>query len=240
MGDTTNPAAASRGPEGQQRPRSIRLPPPVAPAHRGWRRLPLGPRAQLARFGLAVFLVAVVLSSVTIGRNIVALRDLRAEGAGSADPAAVSPPNLTLLLAVVAGGLLAGVVFILWLHRVYRNWATQGKPRYSPSWAVLAFFVPPFNLWRPVRIMVDLFADRPGMKKIDNADAWLIAVWWITGLGGVLGRFGLRYWDVSSLADRLNWHYAALGTHALVGLSIVAALILITQLTARHDVDARP
>lgn len=194
----------------------------------------------MAKFGLALFLAALSLRLVVLGRNALALRDLRSgTSSAGASPASVSPPNLSVQLSVVALGLLAALAFIFWLYRVCRNWATQGKPRFSPTWAVLAWLVPPFVLWRPAQIMVDLFADRPGMRKIDDADAWLIAVWWIAGVIGLFGRVGLRFWEVSSLADRLNWHYVALGVYGLLGLSAAAGLVLVSQLTARHDVGAR-
>lgn len=223
--------------------KSIRLPDAVPAAHRGWRRQPLGPRADVARVALATYLVAIVFRLATIGRDLVVSQPRPA--------GAVETVSEWLLIAL---GLFAGVAFIFWLRRVWNNWATQGKPRYSSAWVLLAWFVPPLNLWRPAEIVADLFADRPGLRRIHRDDARLIALWWLGGLFGVAGRLYLSLRPSAESAvgavsastgggapgglfGPVDGYQAAV-VYLLLALSAVAGLRLVTELTRRHDVAA--
>lgn len=205
--------------------RSIRLPDAVPAAHRGWRRLPLGPRADVARFVVAAYLVTIVFRLTTIGRNLLAT-----------EPHPVGAVERVSEWLFITLGVLAGTSFVSWLRRVWTNWATQGKPRYSNTWVLLAWFVPPLNLWRPAEIVADMFADRPGLRRIHRDDARLIALWWFGGLLGVAGRLILSLRPPGPFAPVDG--YPAAVVYLLLALSATAGLRLVSELTRRHDVAA--
>jgi hypothetical protein len=72
-------------------------------------------------------------------------------------------PGLVYLAAVVA----TIVIFLMWLHRAYRNLPALGapKPRFSPSGAVWAWFIPILNLWRPYQILREVWqVSNPGRE----------------------------------------------------------------------------
>ena len=140
-----------------------------------------------------------------------------------------------LAWAVPILGVAAGVASVHWLHRVWGNWATQGKPRHGQHWVVLAWLVPPLNLWRPAGIVRDMFADRPGMRATDGSAVWVIALWWIPGVVAVAGTVLLLVrgdW-FSSTTNAAGW---LLVIHLLLALSAAAGLWLISELTDRHEV----
>ena len=135
-------------------------------------------------------------------------------------------------------GVVAGLASVHWLHRVWGNWATQGKPRHDEHWVVLAWFVPLLNLWRPAGIVRDMFADRPGMRTTDGSAVWVIALWWIPGVLGVAGTVLLLLrgdWFPSTT----NADGQLLVTHLLLAISAAAGLWLISELTDRHEVRSQ-
>ncbi|MGH1489194.1 MAG: DUF4328 domain-containing protein [Acidimicrobiales bacterium] len=239
--DTTDRGEEELDPgSGSTQTRSIRLPPPVEPSHRIFQRRPLARRATLAKLSLLGFLVAIVVRLIALIGDISTLQNEAEATLTDAIPLD-SQPGLSLLARWGLGvlGVVAAASFMAWLHRVRDNWATQGRPRFSARWSVLMWFVPGFNLWRPPQFMVDLYAERPGMRRIADADAWLIAVWWVGALTGTFGHLAQRIWAATDNADQLNWHYLAVGTYTLLGVSTMAAFAMVRTLTARHDVRSR-
>ncbi len=228
--------------------RSIKLPPPVSSPYRNRQRQSLQPRARLVTLGLLGFLAAVVVRLVALAADIAVLRE------GTVPDSAVGsiPLDTEATLALVARiglalfGAIAAVSFVAWLQRARDNWATQGRPRFSAQWTVLMWLVPGVNLWRPAQFVADLFAERPGMRRLANSDAWLIAAWWIPGVIGLFGQVALRLWaavtqaDLASeidATDQNDWHYLAFGAYTLMAISAISAFFIVRALTKRHDIS---
>ncbi len=102
----------------------------------------------------------------------------------------------------------AGILFLVWLYRVSRNLnALQVRgQRYSPRWAVGWWFVPLFNLWRPLQIVQEVWKGSAALQTGPGAGTWrdepsspLISLWWtllvLPLLAGVLSLFILRNGD---------------------------------------------
>jgi hypothetical protein len=194
--------------------------------------------------GLVGLLVAIGARMVALAADIAALRN------GTADQGTGSVPLDTAVnlawaarIGLAVFGAITAVAFVAWLRRARENWATQGRPRFRAHWAILMWLVPGLNLWRPPQYVADLFAERPGMRRIASADRWLIALWWIPGVVGVLGQAGLRAWvevneaDLAAginSADRNDWHYLAFGTYSLMAISAIGAIFIVNTLTKRH------
>ncbi len=81
--------------------------------------------------------------------------------------------------------------FIRWFHAAYSNLRVLGQPeiRYHTAWAIVAWFVPIFNIWRPKQIANDIWRgsdpDAPSFGK----SAWkdvsvpaLLGFWWAVWL----------------------------------------------------------
>ena len=78
-----------------------------------------------------------------------------------------------LALPSAAVGIAAIVLFLVWFARAYRNLPALGirRLRFTPGWAVGAWFVPFLNLWRPKSIANDIW------KGSDPDLPWPTADW---------------------------------------------------------------
>ncbi len=107
-----------------------------------------------------------------------------------------------LAIATLIATIGTGVVFLAWMHRSYRNLPALRASglKFSPGWAVGAWFVPFLNFWRPYEITAEMSrASHPDYVG-DDADAWpaaplppYLGVWWAMWiLGGVVGWILVR------------------------------------------------
>ncbi|WP_405830226.1 DUF4328 domain-containing protein [Streptomyces sp. NBC_01176] len=153
---------------------------PVSPHGPAWLRSPVGlGRATAALLGLVVAtdLFAIradrtmydVASALVDGRTGEGIRR-KADHADSLYSAAGYAQTGALLATVV--------VFLVWFHRARINAEVfdpfgHGKSR---AWTFWGWFVPVLNLWRPRRIMLDIWdASAPQGVRVSHG---LVNVWW--------------------------------------------------------------
>ena len=94
----------------------------------------------------------------------------------------------------VALWLVVVVLFLIWFYRAYRNLIRTGisDVRYAPGWAVGAWFIPIFNLFRPKQVANDIWkgsaaAATVGIGRRDEIRLpALLNWWWALWLGGSL------------------------------------------------------
>jgi hypothetical protein len=92
--------------------------------------------------------------------------------------AAVGLPAILFLLAYVA----AAVAVPMWCHRVYRNLPALGAQslKFSPGWAAGAWFVPFLNIWRPYRVLREVW-----QQSRPTGESWtLVKIYWAAWLIG--------------------------------------------------------
>jgi hypothetical protein len=95
--------------------------------------------------------------------------------------------NTLLVSRLVLYGAI-GAAFITWLHRCRINVRAFGcrRFRYSRIWAVIGFFVPILNLFRPYQVVSEVWrASDP--RSVETPVAWVnmpvsrfVAAWWVT------------------------------------------------------------
>jgi hypothetical protein len=135
--------------------------------------------------------------------------------------AAYGSAGITLIVAY-----LVGVVgFLLWFHRTIVNAAALGRGvrNVSPGTAVLYWFVPILNLFRPYHVVTALYRrSHPGTTLARDWVArweWIPSVWWGT-------------WVVSSIAGnvsgRMAWSDEPARNVTAMWISLVAAPFEIT------------
>lgn len=140
------------------------------------------------------------------------------------------------------------VVFLVWLHRVYRNLdgpLRAGTLECSAGWAVGWWFVPFANLVKPRQIVIDAWkASDPG--SADPAVAathWrhrkppaLMNWWWGTWIGaGVLSRVavGINNSASSRSGIQTSMLWASISSFLLTAAAVLAVLV-VRSVTARH------
>ncbi|HVN51016.1 MAG TPA: DUF4328 domain-containing protein [Acidimicrobiales bacterium] len=123
-------------------------------------------------------------------------------------------------LQLASIGLLAvGVVFLVWFHRAATVSRAAGLPaRYSPGWAVGAWFIPFANWFMPYQAAVD-------MLPHDHPQRVLVARWWALWLGT---QFSALFVALASLAS------VGLG----LAVALVGAVLAVSAAAAGREVVA--
>jgi hypothetical protein len=141
------------------------------------------------------------------------------------------------LIAILVGfcGLIVLLAFVtstvavcMWMHRVYRNLPVVGATglKYSPAWAAGAWFVPILSLFRPYRIVREIWqVSTPGVP-------WgVVNLWWALFLtanwsGVLVGR--------TSFGGGLDeWLDAGVNVIAIVAATLM--LVIVRRITAGQE-----
>jgi len=103
--------------------------------------------------------------------------------------------------------LISGVTFILWFRRAYFNLHQKvNYLQFSEGWAAGSWFVPIVNLYRPYRIMKEIYIETKELftknglsEKVDystNSLGWWWTLWIISAfIGQFIFRFALKSAD---------------------------------------------
>jgi serine/threonine protein kinase len=226
-------------------------PPASAAALEGY--LPLRRPARRVRLALGVsILLALASAAANVGDTQTA-RELTGGGAG----------DLHLWVGAVQAAwfLVTAGLWLAWFRRAYLNLPALGarRLRFRPWWAVGAWLVPVFSLFRPKQVLNDIWrASDPDLPP-DQADLWrrrpvaeLLGWWWLAFLASVLVR-SITTEAVHAAADlmllgllpeRFDRFQPSPGMQVLADLLTVLcgllALRVIRRTTARqHDRAAR-
>ena len=142
-----------------------------------------------AQFAKALLLVNAAIAAVSLLVNIYA-------AAAPANSVTLGEEEINaaeLMVGLVALAqffvyLVTVVVFIVWLHRSYKNVPAFGaQTEHTPGWAIGSWFVPFLNLVRPYQIVKETWVKSdPGVSHASGyADAGpgaraatLVGVWW--------------------------------------------------------------
>ena len=153
--------------------------------------LPLRRAARRAKAALWLsILLALASAAANLGDTWIA-RQLAGDGASSGDL------YLWVGLVQAAWFLVTAGHWLGWFRRAYLNLPALGarRLRYRPWWAVWAWLLPVFSLFRPKQLLNDIWrASYPDLPP-DQADAWrkrpvaeLLGWWWLAFLASVLVR----------------------------------------------------
>jgi serine/threonine-protein kinase len=218
-----------------------RWPAPVA-ALEGY--LPLRRAARRARAALWLsILLALASAAANLGDTRIA-RQLAGDGASSGDL------YLWVGLVQAAWFLVTAGLWLGWFRRAYLNLPALGarRLRYRPWWAVGAWLLPVFSLFRPKQLLNDIWrASDPDLPP-DQADAWrrrpvaeLLGWWWLAFLASVLVR-SITTEAVHSAADlmllgllpeRLDRFQASAGMQIAADLLTVVCGLLALRVVGR-------
>jgi hypothetical protein len=203
-----------------------------------------GPPLPEALSGGGLTTTVVVLLLLNIGASLLAIA-VEALRAGRLPDARGGPDVLDLSACLTFLVYLpTAVVFLMWMHRSYKNLLEMGTRglTYSPGWAVGGFFVPFLNFVRPCQVVQEMWrASLPGWPE-DDSRGWhrasgsaLVGTWWAFWLIS-----NVYSWVVLRVAlDNAQGHDPPFGV-TLVGeaLSCAAALfaiLMVRALRARQE-----
>jgi hypothetical protein len=162
-------------------------------------------------------------------------------------------------IAIVVAYVVLGIfTFIPWFHRAYSNLPKLGVAhlRYGTGWAIGAWFIPIFNLFRPKQIANDIDrASAPDALVTTNAwhqraPAALLHWWWgLFLLSGFLANFAARaiinaandqiFVHRQEALDALEQERAGFALDAFASVvaivAAVLAILVIRRISAHQD-----
>jgi serine/threonine protein kinase len=165
--------------------------PPTRPAAALEGYLPLRRPARRVRAALWLSILLALASAAANLGDTQAARRLAGDGASTGD--------LYLWVGLVQATwfLVTAGLWLAWFRRAYLNLPALGarRLRYRPWWAVGAWLLPVFSLFRPKQVLNDIWrASDPDLAP-DQADTWrkrpvaeLLGWWWLAFLASVLVR----------------------------------------------------
>lgn len=148
---------------------------------------------------------------------------------------------LSVMRALVV--LATGVVFIIWLHRATSNLRAFGHRdlRWTPGWAIGAWFIPFANLVIPKLVVDDAWrgaAPTPAPTgPPSGAVPGVFHLWWITLVGSVIvDRIGdaLAGVDDATLTQLQTASLAMLTAALLASAAAVLGIVVVHRTAARH------
>jgi uncharacterized membrane protein len=150
--------------------------------------------------------------------------------------------SLRLGIVALVAYVITGILFIVWLHRSYRNLLAFGlnSTRFPEGWAIGAWFVPILNLWRPKQIVDECweesgFTPADGGRDRRRARVPALVHWW-WGLMIASRVFSSAFWmgDLADLRELRFWAgWLSVGA-VLEVITAAAAFWLVTRLTRRQ------
>src|SRR5215211_6376913 len=152
--------------------------------------------------------------------------------------------------------LVTAALWLAWFRRAYLNLPALGarRLRFRPWWAVGAWLVPVFSLFRPKQVLNDVWRASDPDLPADQADAWrrrpvaeLLGWWWLVFLASVLVRSitteavhgAADFMLLGLLPEQFDRFQASAGMQVLADLLTVVcgllALRVVRRTTARQD-----
>jgi hypothetical protein len=136
----------------------------------------------------------------------------------------------------LAANLVAIIMFIRWFRRAYYNLhQLPVSVTYTEGWAAGAWFVPILNLFRPYRIMKELYTEsRSFLQRREVSFTHLtsttaVGIWWaLWVLSSFIGQFVFRYTMRADTIDEMITSTIAgiIGNIVGIPLGLVAAKVI--------------
>jgi len=194
---------------------------------------PNGQRAKKAILWIWIVLafeaVSCFLSCIEYGiyQSIINGVDVPEEVIDANDTGSFIVASLAILVFIISV-----VMFIKWFRRAYQNLHQSVSHRllYSEGWAAGSWFVPILNIYRPYRIMKELYLEtkkllvKRGMDMNLSLATVFVGWWWALWIiDGILGRAS---WKCTMWALRLDTPEAWMTSAMVDIISGIAGIVL--------------
>lgn len=152
--------------------------------------------------------------------------------------------------------IATAIVFLMWLHRVYRNLPALGaaKPDTTPSWAVAYFFIPFVNLIKPFQVVREIwhestpaaatqnkFGEDFGGDSSRSGTPALVGWWWALWIiANIAGRASSRFTDTAgTIEGMLLASWATVASDALFIIAAVLAILVVKRIDEMQEAKFR-
>lgn len=208
-------------------------------------RQPICPGSGLARATMGLLGLGLLTDVLGIGSSLmqVGLLERVERGELVSPEAAAANDAREQVLGIGQTGLFlfTAILFLVWMHRAYKNLPLLGAPRasFTPGGAVGAWFIPLVNLVRPYQAMAELWRRSGPIPDSEDfatpSSPAIMKAWWgMWIVSNLFGQIVIRTSLTSSELPELitmSWEQAV---SSLLGIFSAVLAILVV-----HDVSAR-
>lgn len=144
--------------------------------------------------------------------------------------------------AMICLFLANGVIFLVWLHRSYKNLLALRAEglTFTPGWAVGWWFIPIMNVFKPYQVVKELWKASDPSFDLKNARSWkeapstlLIPFWWafwlLSTVKVTLSGASINPQNVKVLT------WVSLGTHTAYLIAGILLILLVRTISKRHE-----
>jgi hypothetical protein len=163
------------------------------------------PNEQRAKIAILLIWIIIAIETVKLISDYLELQLLSKANSGltvtmeAANANDIRQQIIAVIYLIVA--IVSTVTFIQWFRRAYYNLHTQiYNLDFEEGWAAWSWFVPILNLYRPYKIMKELYHETENLlsQRVENYtpkdSAALLGVWWALWIiDSFLGQFIFRY-----------------------------------------------
>lgn len=148
----------------------------------------------LVNWTIAIIIVMVV-NSIIVSANPVSSSDL-----SYSEMAFVTVLTSLVNLVIV---IAAGIITLIWFYRASKNIHAFGaKGVSSPRMAVIWWFIPIVNLWKPYQVAQQIWKASNPQEILSNGNEWkkasssnTIKIWWLLGILSILVSVSLQFFS---------------------------------------------
>lgn len=197
-----------------------------------------------------------VLTGLTIAAMAIAVVRIPLILARASDVTLLLKTNRFLLGLSQLGSLViigTMISFLFWFKAAYDNLEPLGASnlRYTPGWAIGAWFIPIGNLFMPKQLANDMWRASDPNLPVDAGDRWkfervpgLLTFWWLTwilrnvltGASGATESVAVRNADIGGVKTALR---IAAGAELVLVIAGIAMILVVRSITTRQNERAR-
>lgn len=195
----------------------------------------LKPNDQRARIAIIFFIITIMLEAASFLGDFVEYGYMSKFNSGIT----ISDEKIELLeiiqgifgLAYLLIFILVIIMFIRWFRRAYYNLALLASTESTDGWAAGAWFIPFYNLYKPKRIMMELYDKTNRILKLDNPkyerrDTGNISIWWLLWIVSNIGTNISTKWYLRAETAEDFMQSLSISMPMSI-MSIIAAILLI-------------
>jgi len=203
---------------------------------------------------LAAGAIISVLSLIASGALAGSLRDAGDLGAPYEFGATVAEVvYVGVALLQVVSFVATAFVFLMWLHRAYRNLPALGATALdtTPGWAVGYFFIPFVNLFKPFQVVKEIWREsKPGDESREvfgggeaaRPDTPALVGWWwgFWIVANVSGRVSNQVGDrLGTIEGMLLASWVSIVSDALFVIAAVLAILIVKRIDEMQEAKFR-
>ena len=143
-----------------------------------------------------LLIISLFVSIVSIISDIMQINLLGTFNYSQSEAEANDARQLIIALISIGVFIITGIFFLIWIYRANSNCCgfTTGNMEFTPGWSVGWYFIPFANLYKPYRVMKEIWnvSDNPDHWQSQSSSPLLVSWWTLWLLSGFFGQLSFR------------------------------------------------